>query len=79
MKYVLILRHLLSLSPRFIWQHFQNKMSYDGGGNHVLGKETEYEQFLQVHQPQLQSSGVPEWLWETLFHKLKNEVGANCY
>ncbi|XP_072045584.1 tubulin--tyrosine ligase-like protein 12 [Amphiura filiformis] len=43
-------------------------------GNHVLQRETEFQQFLKVHQPQLQGSGVPEWLWETLFYKLKNEM-----
>ena len=49
-------------------------MSSAGGGNHALKNETEFEQFLQIHQPQLVQSGVPEYLWETLFYKLSNEV-----
>ena len=33
-----------------------------------------YEQFLELHKNQLQSSCVPELYWQTLFIKLKNEV-----
>ncbi|XP_046614168.1 tubulin--tyrosine ligase-like protein 12 [Neodiprion virginianus] len=33
-----------------------------------------YHTFLQIHRPQLQSSGVPEVFWEILFKKLKGQV-----
>ena len=33
-------------------------------------------QFVQFHRPQLQSSGVPEAQWETLFNKLKDSVST---
>ncbi|XP_015591188.1 tubulin--tyrosine ligase-like protein 12 [Cephus cinctus] len=33
-----------------------------------------YHQFLQIHQPQLHSSGVPKIFWETLFKKLSGQV-----
>ncbi|XP_043491992.1 tubulin--tyrosine ligase-like protein 12 [Polistes fuscatus] len=32
-----------------------------------------YRIFLQTHQPQLKSSGVPKIFWEALFNKLKNQ------
>ncbi|KAI4495456.1 hypothetical protein M0802_008670 [Mischocyttarus mexicanus] len=32
-----------------------------------------YHTFLQTHQPQLKSSGVPKIFWEALFNKLKNQ------
>ncbi|XP_070169745.1 tubulin--tyrosine ligase-like protein 12 isoform X2 [Polyergus mexicanus] len=30
--------------------------------------------FLQTHRPQLQSYGVPQLLWESLYKKLKNQI-----
>ena len=33
-----------------------------------------FEQFVALHKAQLQSSGIPELFWQTLFIKLKNEV-----
>lgn len=33
-----------------------------------------FEKFLQIHKPQLQSSGVPQLFWEILYQKLKNQV-----
>ncbi|CAD5211116.1 unnamed protein product [Bursaphelenchus okinawaensis] len=32
-----------------------------------------YEQFVEVHEPQLRTSAVPELFWPSLFEKLKNE------
>ena len=33
-----------------------------------------FEQFVALHKAQLQSSGITELFWQTLFIKLKNEV-----
>ncbi|XP_029046721.1 tubulin--tyrosine ligase-like protein 12 [Osmia bicornis bicornis] len=33
-----------------------------------------YHTFLQTHQPQLESSGVPRIFWEVLFKKLQNQT-----
>lgn len=34
----------------------------------------DFEQFIQVHEPQLQSSGVPQLYWRSLWEKLSQEV-----
>ncbi|XP_076657468.1 tubulin tyrosine ligase-like 12 isoform X2 [Halictus rubicundus] len=37
--------------------------------------ETElFKNFLQVHQPQLETSGVPRYFWESLFKKLHHQI-----
>ncbi|KAL4233826.1 Tubulin--tyrosine ligase-like protein 12 [Mactra antiquata] len=46
-------------------------MSVDNVTN---GTDLSFEEFLAVHQYQLQTSCVPELYWETLFKKLKDEV-----
>ncbi|XP_014475085.1 PREDICTED: tubulin--tyrosine ligase-like protein 12 [Dinoponera quadriceps] len=33
-----------------------------------------YSVFLEIHKPQLESSGIPQLFWKTLFEKLENEV-----
>ncbi len=33
-----------------------------------------FEDFVELHYPQLHISGVPQKYWATLFNKLKNEV-----
>ena len=36
-----------------------------------------FDEFLQVHRPQLEASNVPQRYWKTLYNKLENEVRAN--
>ncbi|XP_058061415.1 tubulin--tyrosine ligase-like protein 12 [Anopheles bellator] len=39
----------------------------------------DYDAFVEAHKPQLQSSGVPELFWPTLYRKLVGQVfDANC-
>lgn len=33
-----------------------------------------YSIFLELHKPQLESSGIPELFWKTLFEKIENEI-----
>ncbi|KAL3100467.1 hypothetical protein niasHT_021914 [Heterodera trifolii] len=33
-----------------------------------------YEQFLQVHEPQLLASGLPELFWKSLYKKISNQI-----
>jgi len=33
-----------------------------------------YKSFVQLHNAQLKSNGIPEIYWNTLFAKLQNEV-----
>ena len=33
-----------------------------------------FDEFLQVHRPQLEASHVPQRYWKTLYNKLENEV-----
>ncbi len=34
----------------------------------------QFDQFFNLHKPQLEASGVPEIYWKTLHHKLENQV-----
>ncbi|XP_051166610.1 tubulin--tyrosine ligase-like protein 12 [Leptopilina boulardi] len=33
-----------------------------------------FKSFLTIHQPQLESSGVPKYFWSTIHEKLKNQI-----
>ena len=46
------------------------------GGNVPTSEESSFtfEQFVSLHKNQLVSSSVPEFYWQTLFIKLKQEV-----
>ena len=33
-----------------------------------------FDEFLQIHRPQLEASNVPQRYWKTLYNKLENEV-----
>lgn len=40
----------------------------------VFYSDSEFKEFVELHETQLQSSGVPDHLWPSLCHKLKNQV-----
>jgi len=39
--------------------------------------ETEFQDFLTLHEAQLVNNGVPSHLWEALHNKVRNEVSMN--
>ena len=45
-----------------------------GSGDSKPETELTVQEFVELHKPQLTSSGVPERFWSTLHHKLKSEV-----
>lgn len=39
-----------------------------------MGETELFKSFLTIHQPQLESSGVPTHFWPTVYEKLKNQI-----
>jgi hypothetical protein len=51
-----------------------NGATEDSGGLNMT-----LEDFLEMHKPQFISSGVPEHLWETVYHKITEEVWVHIW
>jgi hypothetical protein len=63
------------IRPSIYALFFQIDMEY----NHVdhgdaLANRTLLNSFIDLHQSQLQLSGVPQFFYDILFHKLQNQV-----